>query len=40
MFDQLFKTLAGAMNPFQGFLADLWNVWQTDVARAVLIARW
>lgn len=40
VFDQLLKGLTGAMNPFQGFMADLWNVWQTDAARAVLIARW
>ena len=40
MFDQLFNALAGTMNPFQGFMADLWKVWQTDVGRAVLIARW
>jgi hypothetical protein len=40
MFDKLFQGLQDAMNPFKGFLGDLWKVWVRDAGRAVLMARW
>ena len=35
----MFNWLFGGGNPFQGYLSELWTVWQRDVGRAVLLAR-
>lgn len=39
MFDKLREQWNKAINPFQGFLGELWTVWKHDVARAILLAR-
>lgn len=39
MFEALRQAWHKATHPFEGFLDDVWAVWQHDVGRAVLLAR-
>jgi hypothetical protein len=39
MFEALRQAWHKAVHPFEGFLDELWTIWQHDVGRAVLTAR-
>jgi hypothetical protein len=40
MLTELLQKLQGVTNPFQGYLGEMWTIWNAQVVRAVLLARW